>query len=416
MKHVPRALLAVCALAWLTACSTARSDSAVAGTAIVGARIYTSPDAVPIDNGVILVRAGRIERVGSGDSVSVPAGYEVIDQTGRFVTAGFTTMHVHLTTQVFLTASERTDDEIRAELERTFTRWGFTTVFDLASTSAIAADVAGRIRSGRVPGPRVLSVREPFYPGGGTPVYARPFYEAFGLPSSEIVDDAGAAARALRQFSQGADGIKLFTGAIVGETETRHMQASSVAALVAVARDAGKPVFAHPTDRQGLSLAIDNGVSALAHAAPLMGPWSDDQARLIARRRVALIPTLSLFEFQPHPATPTEVAVQQAAALHRAGGLVLFGTDAGFAEQFDTTTELRLLERALGWKGVLAALTTGPALFLGEDHERGRIAPGYLADLVILTANPADGAAGMSRVHMVFREGKVIFPAPQTHR
>lgn len=412
MKLLSQAVLALCALAWLAACSTIESDSAVAGTAIVGARIYTSPDADPIDNGVILIRGGRIERVGSRGRVSVPAGYEVIDQTGRFATAGFMNMHVHLTTPVYLTVLERTDAEIQAELERTFTRWGFTTVFDLASTSAIASDVEGRISSGRVLGPRVLSVGEPFYPSGGTPVYARPFHEAFGLPSSEISNDVDAAARAVRQFAQGADGIKLFTGSILGEVETGYMAASSVAALVRVAQNAGKPVLAHPTDQRGLELAVDNGVSAFAHAAPLMGPWSDAFAGHIAARGVALIPTLSLFELHPHPSTPVDVAVQQVQALHRAGGLVLFGTDAGFAEQFDTSIELRLLERSLGWRGVLAALTTGPAMFLGEEHERGRIAPGYLADIVILAVDPADGAASMARVHIVLRNGKVIYPAP----
>lgn len=242
MKLLSRAVLAVCALACLAACSTIASGSAFAGTAIVGARIHPGPDAEPIDDGVILIRGGRIERVGSRGSVSVPAGYEVIDHTGRFATAGFSNMHVHLTTPVFLTAPGRTDAEIQAEPERTFTRWGFTTVFDLASTSAIASDVDGRISSGRVPGPRVLSLAEPFYPSGGTPVYARPFYEAFGLPSAEIVNDADAAARAVRQFAQGADGIKLFTGSILGETETGYMAASSVAALVSVARE-GEGLF-----------------------------------------------------------------------------------------------------------------------------------------------------------------------------
>lgn len=53
-------------------------------------------------------------------------------------------------------------------------------------------------------------------------------------------------------------------------------------------------MFADPTDRAGLELAVRNGATVLAHVAPLM----DDESPGFARR-VALTPTLSLFEAQP---------------------------------------------------------------------------------------------------------------------
>jgi imidazolonepropionase-like amidohydrolase len=398
-------LLALGALA--SHASARASDSP--GTAIVGVRIYPSPDAEPIRQGVVLVKNGRIEAVGQQGELRVPSGYRVLAGRGRILTAGYYNLHVHLTTPVLMTVADRGDAEVQAELERAFTRWGFTTVFDLASTSAIASDVERRLDSGRIAGPRVLSVAEPFYPAGATPIYAREFYRRFNLPSAEIRDGRSSTARASSQLARGADGIKLFTGSIVGENDVVHMPARDVARLSKIARRLGKPVFAHPTDRLGVEIAVANGASALAHSAPLMGPWSDELARSIATRGVALIPTLSLFALQPHPSTPVDVAVQQVRAFSRTGGVILFGTDSGFTETFNTTEELRLLGASIGWRGVLAALTSAPAKFLGEAAQRGTVETGRIADLVLLDADPAVDVRNFAKVRAVLREGREIY-------
>ncbi len=263
--------------------------------------------------------------------------------------------------------------------------------------------------SGAVAGPRVLTVGAPFYPKGNTPIYARPFYKALNLPSAEVTSDADAVSRVQRQVKEGADGIKLFTGSIIGEQQTAYMPAATIATISRTARRVGKPVFAHPTDRAGLELAVSNGANILAHSAPLMGDWSPYYARWIASNRVAMIPTLSLFEVQPHPSTPVSVAVLQTRALHQAGGVILFGTDAGFTDVFDTSAELRLLGRAIGWRGVLASLMTGPAKVFGEARLRGRIAPGYIADVVVVDGDPAVEVENLAKVRLVMRSGRSIF-------
>jgi imidazolonepropionase-like amidohydrolase len=382
--------------------------AALQGTAIVGAKVYASPDEAPIEDALILIRSGRIEAVAPRSSTAIPAGYQVINARGRVATAGFWNSHVHLTTPVLIRAVDTSDAALQEELERVFTRWGFTTVFDLASTTPIANEVLRRIETGRVKGPRLLSVGEPFYPTGATPIYARPFYKAFNLASAEITSDADAVRRVEEQVRAGADGIKLFTGSIIGERDVVYMPASSIAALSSSARALGKRVFAHPTDRRGLELAVRNGASILAHSAPLMGSWSPRYARWLAKRRIALIPTLSLFEAEPHPSTPVTVAVQQTAALYRAGGSILFGTDAGFTEVFDTSAEVRLLNDAVGWKGVLASLTTAPAAVFGETTTRGKVRRGFVADIVLLGGDPADDVQKIRDVRMVIKDGQTI--------
>jgi imidazolonepropionase-like amidohydrolase len=379
--------------------------------AIVGAKVYVSPDEQPIADAdaVILIENGRIKRVGPRKSTPIPRGYRTIDRPGHVVTAGFWNSHIHFTTPLLLRAKSASDEELGRELQADFTRWGFTTVFDLASTTEIARDVRDRTRA-RVDGPRVLSVGEPFYPTGATPIYARPFYEKYQLPSAEIVSTRQAVQRVQEQVVAGADGIKLFTGSIVGgERGVVHMPAVVIAEIVKSAHRSNKRVFAHPTDRFGLEAAVTNGVDILAHTAPLMGTWSPEYARWIAGRRVALIPTLSLLEVMPDPSTPVGVAIQQTAELHRAGGIILFGTDAGFTDVFDTTLELQLLNRAIGWKGVLASLTTNPAQVFGDARNRGRILPGYIADIVVLAGDPAERIENAAAVQLVIKAGRIIY-------
>jgi imidazolonepropionase-like amidohydrolase len=62
-------------------------------TAIVGATVFDGADH-RIENGVVLMRDGRIEQVGA--NLAVPAGYETIDGKGRFVTPGIIDAHSHL--------------------------------------------------------------------------------------------------------------------------------------------------------------------------------------------------------------------------------------------------------------------------------------------------------------------------------
>lgn len=385
-----------------------------AGMAIVGAKVFPAPHQTPIEDAVILVEGDRIVAVGARSSTPVPEGYKVLDQSGRTVTAGFWNSHVHLTRPAFAMAAAAADAEVQAELETAFNRWGFTTVVDLASTSDIANATKARVAAGRVRGPRVLSVGEPFYPPAGTPVYARPAYEAYDLPSAEITSPEQAAGRVATQAAAGADAVKLFTGSIQGGADdVIYMSPEAVRAITDAAERLQKPAFAHPTDQRGLEVAVSNGVDVLAHAAPLMGPWSPEQARKIAARSVALIPTLELYETAAHPLTPVATAVQQTRVLAQAGGQILFGTDVGFTEAFDTSAEMRLMQDALGFDGLLASLTTAPAALFREGDRRGRVAAGQAADLVILGGDPSKAVKAMSDVRLVIRAGKVIYAAPE---
>jgi imidazolonepropionase-like amidohydrolase len=146
--------------------------------ALVHARIYPSPTEPAIEDGTILVHDGRITAVGPSATTKPPRfarAVTVIDCKGLVVTAGFWNSHVHIFTPRLLHAEGLSSSELSSQLEKMLTRWGFTTVFDIASVLDNTNAVRRRIDSGEVRGPRILTVGEPFYAKGGAPVYIRGF-------------------------------------------------------------------------------------------------------------------------------------------------------------------------------------------------------------------------------------------------
>ena len=64
--------------------------------ALVGGTLIDGTMAAPTRNAVVLINGGRIERVGTVNSLPVPQGYTVISTEGQTVLPGLTDMHVHL--------------------------------------------------------------------------------------------------------------------------------------------------------------------------------------------------------------------------------------------------------------------------------------------------------------------------------
>jgi imidazolonepropionase-like amidohydrolase len=395
-----------------------------ADLALTHVRIYPSPSAAPIPDGTILIHDGRIAAVAAGGAVRVPRDAERIDLHGCTVTAGFWNNHVHLMTPQLLSAEKRSDADLTQELMQMLTRWGFTTVFDTASQLKNTNVIRQRIAAGHAIGPTILTVGDPFYPKGGTPIYVKQFMKDNGFPDEEIVDLPKAVARVHRQIEEGADGVKLFAGAIVGgEVGVLPMPLDQARALVEAAHAQGKPVFAHPSNLAGLTVSMDSGVDVLAHTTPMTGPWPADLTARILAHHMALIPTLTLFEVEAKKFGESEqelkgdldAGVQQVSVYSKAGGQILFGTDVGYTDAYDTTEEYRLLGRALDWQQILQALTTAPAERFGYATHKGRLAPGMDADLVVLDGDPLKDVTAFARVRLTLRGGQVIYDA-KAHR
>lgn len=392
-----------------------------ADLALTHTKIYFSPTDAPLEDGTILIHNGRIRAVGPSAHTKILKlirRVTVIDCRGKVVTAGFWNSHVHILTPVLLHSELRSNEVVSAELDQMFTRWGFTTVFDLGSILNNTNNIRRRIARGEVRGPRILTVGDPFFPRGGTPVYVQQLWREEHLPSEEIDSIPQALAREKRQVAAGADGVKLFTGAIVADA-ILPMPLDAAKALAAEAHRSGKPVFAHPSNMEGLNIAIDSGVDILAHTAPGSGDWTPEFTARLKSAHMALIPTLKLFEVEGGRAHLSDSAikpfvdsaVRQLQAYSQAGGLILFGTDAGYIPDYNTAEEFRLMAQAgMSFPQILASLTTNPASRFGYDRRSGHLAKGMDADLVVLAADPAKDITAFARIDRVVRGGKTVYP------
>jgi imidazolonepropionase-like amidohydrolase len=397
------------------------ASSFASDLALVHAKIYLSPTDPPIEDGTILVHNGRISAVGPSAKIRVPRlvrAVTVLNCQGLVVTAGFWNSHIHILSPRLLHAEKLSSDEISSQLEQMLTRWGFTTVFDTASVLDNTNNIRRRIEKGEVRGPRIFTVGEPFYPKGGTPIYVKGFLKENNIPSAEVESVPQAVERARQQIRDGVDGIKIFAGSITADG-VLPMPIDVAQAIVSEAHRAGKPVFAHPSNAEGIEVAIRSGVDVLAHTAPMSGDWTPAFAERLKAAHLALIPTLTLFDVEAKKAQVSaeenemwiKQAVQELKAYSDAGGQILFGTDAGYIDHFDTTEEFILMSRAgMSFQQVLASLTTNPATRFGYSSHSGRIAKGMDADLVVLDADPARDVTAFSKVHQVIRGGKLIYP------
>jgi len=107
-------------------------------------------------------------------------------------------------------------------------------------------------------------------------------------------------------------------------------------------------------------------------------------------RHMAMIPTLKMFATtvttNPAYLEPIYAEVRQ---FHALGGELLFGTDVGYMTDYRTEDEFRALAQCgLNARDILRMLTTAPAGRFGVDGQKGSIAPGKLADLVVLSGDP----------------------------
>jgi imidazolonepropionase-like amidohydrolase len=377
--------------------------------ALTGGTVYASPEAAPLADAVIIATNGVITAIGSRSDVQIPADARVIDCTGKTIVAGFWNSHVHFTEGPWRNAGTAPAATLEAHMQAMLTRWGFTSVWDLGSDPDDSLPLRRRVNSGEVPGPNIFFAGNMF-PNGGHPVYI-----PREVPLPEVASPEEAAKLSRDYLAMGLDGIKLFTGAFMGDKPVINMEPAVAKAAVDVAHAQGKPVFAHPQNKTGVDTVIEAGVDVLAHTAPGQSGYTPEQLARFKSQGTALIPTLSLFTTVVLDPAVTErvvaAAVGQLKQFSENGGVVLFGTDIGFIKLYDTSREVELMHRALGERQVLATLTTNPATYF-KVAKKGRVEKGFDADLVVLDGDPIADVHNLAKVAYTIRAGQAIYQKP----
>ncbi|PRY32443.1 amidohydrolase family protein [Umezawaea tangerina] len=397
-------------------------------TAITGARIFDGEKVLGATT--VLVDRGKIVRVGG----EVPDGVEVVDGTGATLLPGLIDAHVHTG-----------PDSLALAL-----RFGVTTELEMQGTStrgrraAISADdTMADVRSaglGLTP------------PGGHPSELFPPGFVPIGAESADgtapFTPDAtspeGAAASIPRLLADGADYIKFMVddGSVEGHPGLPMIDPATLDAGVAEAKRYGVLTIAHALTIDATRMALEAGVDGLAHV--FVEPHDDEIIALIEDADVFVVPCTVLnaslmgitgteladdprvssrldeawdtalrSSFDRYPQGDIDDVLTTVKVLSDAGVDLLVGTDSavpvpflgGLAHGASVHHELQYLVRAglTPTQALRAATSTTARRFRLTD--RGRIAEGLRADLLLVDGDPTTTISNTLNTRAVWRRG-----------
>jgi enamidase len=383
---------------------------------IVHARIVDGAGQA-MEGGSIVVTGGRIASV-SVDTVD-PGDASVIDAQGMTVLPGFIDVHRHdLLGSVGAFAELASDAELAEAVEdkapasmQALLAEGFTTVMMPGMFLSAGTEVRRRIERGEIAGPRLLFAGPGFtapddFPARGM-VCGDNAYCSDHV-AYQVTDPAIARTHVRSLAEAGVDAIKVFVDA-----EGADLEDEVFAAIAAEADARGLSTYLHAHSVEDMLDGARLGADRLVHTPSDTLIADGSGARHLRERGVAVATTASYTApafaeaagFPYSAEARRERLLQNVRHLMDEGVVVAFGTDS--PDFIRPMVEIDELSRVLAPAEVIATLTRNAAIFLEREDEIGTIAPGKVADLVIVDGNPIADIHDLARVRIVIQEGVV---------
>ena len=375
-----------------------------------------------LDGHAVLVEAGRIARVAPAGDFDGFAG-EAIDCIGATVMPGLIDCHVHLLFRGEpdpMSALDKLDAAhavVRAlENAGSTLRGGTTSVRDCGGREYQEFAVRDACNDGRFPGPTIRAAGKMICMTGG-----------HGNRMGRVADGVDEVVKAVReQIHAGSDLVKIMaTGGVMTpgvNPEDAHYSADEMAAGIAEAIRFHRTTASHAQGAEGILNATRGGVTSIEHGIFM----NEECCEEMVGRGTFLVPTLAaLRNILDHaedgiPDYVVEKARRCAEAhersvrmFHEAGGRIALGTDAGtpFNLHGHNSDELRfMVEVGLSNLDALRAGTRNAADLMRLD-DRGRIAEGAAADLLVVDGDPSQdiaAAADRERHREVVKDGTAV--------
>lgn len=366
-------------------------------------RLFDGTGGPVVEDAALVVRGQRIAAAGPAGAVDLPRCAREIDAAGGTILPGIIDNHVHLGIHL-----ERGEDILTPWL-----RAGVTTLVDTGTARGGVARLRELARTVSAAPPRLYVAGPIFTAPEGYPTTRRE--EGVREVAHGLRDPAEARAAVAKVIDEeGADLIKVAVerGFFADYADPDGWPVPPPEILAAIAETAharGRKVRAHVTQPGELAAVLDAGYDATAHTPIVELP--EPLLERAARQGVILTTTVNIWgsgDDNP-PLTP---AVQKNLARYvRLGGRVALGTDAPLFQPGSVMPmgEIRLLAAAgLTPRDILLAATLHGAQALGLEGELGTLAPGRLADLIVVGGDPLTDLAALERVRVVIRDGEVI--------
>ena len=359
----------------------------------------------------VAILGERIEAV--GPDLPATADAQVIDLAGRTLLPGLIDAHVHVTAtipdffrltllpQTLIAAQAK--DILAAMLNR-----GFTTVRDAggADTGLVQA-----VERGHFAGPRLFIAGRAITQTGGHGDPRPAFFQgntgciccgAAGMLGS-VADGVGGVRKAVREeLRNGAHHIKVMAGGGVASPsdplDGTQYSTEEMTAIVEEARAARTYVMAHAYTPEQIVRAVRCGVRSIEHGNLLDAA----AAKVMAEHGAYLVPTLATYDALHRNGTRLGWSAEMMAKLDRvraqgieairaaldAGVKIGFGTDLLGEMHADESLEFTLRAPVMPAAEILRSATFVNAEIMGQAGKLGVVAPGALADLVVVDGDP----------------------------
>ena len=383
--------------------------------AIVGATLFDSVTGSLRPGTTLVVEGERIAHV-TQEAIAVDGAARIIDAGGRVVLPGLIDAHVHATavSHDVLALSMQPPSLITAQskglLEAMLLR-GFTTIRDAAGADFGLQEAVTR---GLFAGPRMFIAAHPItQTGGHADIRPKGTKEVFctcaGLGIfGAIADGVGEVRKAVReQVRNGANQIKVMAGGgIASPTDPIDGTQYSLEELRAICEEADAAnlyVMAHAYSPRAITRAVQSGVRSIEHGNLL----DEASARVMKAEGAFLVPTLATYEALGAEGERLGWSAAMLAKLARVqergidairiaqaeGVPIAFGSDLLGAMQSRQSREFALRLPAQTPVEILQGATAVAARLLRQEGQIGVVAPGALADLLIVDGDPAASLA-----------------------
>jgi imidazolonepropionase-like amidohydrolase len=390
-------------------------------------------------DGAVLIDGSRIAAVGHADATSnlpVPsAGVRELRFANATILPGLIDCHAHLT---FALAGRSYEDFMECETDDMMLlrgvqnsgahlAAGVTTVRDCGARNNVAQRLRELSSTGLFDAPRILVAGAPITPSRGH----------FWFCNGEADGRDGVRRRARALLDENVDCLKVMaSGGGTAGTDSRRAAygVEEIAVAVEEAHSVGKRVVAHCLAAESVDVALDAGVDSIEHINFIHPDgsrrMSDATANRIVDQGVFVTPTLQTgfrrLESLRSRAGLTNDEVREMAELelklgtklefvrrlHQLGARIVAGTDA--VDDFgDYALGLELLTTAgMTPAEAIGAATQGAAEAVGLGDSIGSLAPGRIADLIVVDGDAAADLSGLRKPRLVVRGGRIVAGGP----
>ena len=366
---------------------------------ITNARII-APNGAVIERGSITVRGGSIVSVAPG-APAASAG-TVVDARGMTAMPGFIDAHRHINT------GPNEKEQMQALLEA-----GYTTILSGGGPADGNITLRDRIDQGLINGPRII-------PSGRVSLTITP-------------EEARAEVRKMASLGvkfTGEIGLTSFPGPTAREMEVLRAildEAKKVGVLVQVhsvswqstmaAVEAGVPLLVHTTNKNFLTREqaqkmAASGVKVLTtvgFGSPVFGVFADDNVPRFrdgnawpdSIPQTSRVPELKMGEEAAH-------APLNARTIWDAGVILGYCTDTGYDPKAGLDHELRILNVMFSTRDLIKMMGPNTASYIQMGDKLGELAPGKLADIILLDGDPLEGYWNWLKTKVVIKNGRIV--------